>query len=53
MIDLGRVAGYTNTNGLFLVLTYALHLLCFRVVLVLFTLTTRQPVLVSLVDLSD
>ena len=34
------VAGYTNTNGLFLVLSYALHLLCFRVVLASFTLTT-------------
>ena len=35
------VAGYTNTNGLFLVLSYALHLLCFRVVLASFILTTR------------
>ena len=34
------VAGYTNTNGLFLVLSYALHLICFRVVLASFTLTT-------------
>ena len=34
------VAGYTNTNGLFLVVSYALHLLCFRVVLASFTLTT-------------
>ena len=34
------IAGYTNTNGLFLVLSYALHLICFRVVLASFTLTT-------------
>ena len=40
------VAGYvyTNTNGLFLVLSYALHLLCFRVVLASFTLTTMAVV---------
>ena len=33
-------AGYSNTNGLFLVLSYALHLICSRVVLASFTLTT-------------
>ena len=35
------VARYKNANGLSLVLSYALHLLCFRVVLASFTLTTR------------
>ena len=34
------VAGCTNTTGLFLVLSYALHLICFRVVLASFTFTT-------------